>query len=525
MGLYLNTGNDLFMRAVQSQIYVDKSMMIAHTNRVIQTEQQFICVSRPRRFGKSMGANMLNAYYSIGSSSDELFDGLKIQTVDSYGKHLNKYNVFQLNMQDFLTASKRDMDRMIDIIVEDLCEDIGRVYPDIQMPRRMDLGNYMATVYAETKIPFIVIIDEWDCIFRVHQEDKEAQTKYLDFLRNFLKDKAYIALAYMTGILPIKKYGQHSALNMFTEISVLNPREYAAETGFTEEEVKELCGQFGMPYEEVKSWYNGYYLRGISVYNPRSVVMSMTGHDFDNYWTQTETYEALKKYIVLNIDGLKDKVKRLVAGERIPVRTETFQNDMTSVTKADDVFTLLIHLGYLTYDFDNKVCWIPNREVEQEFVNSIGDGGWEDVVAAIDDSEELMRLTWKKDEDAVARRIKAVHDANTSILQYNDENSLACVLSLAYYSAKRSYTVYRELATGEGFADFVFLPKHGNANPPMVVELKCGDTAESAVAQIRKRDYLQKPREAMSGCQGKMLLVGIAYDKGSKTHICRIEEA
>lgn len=524
MGLYLNTGNDLFMRAVRSKIYVDKSLLIEHTNKVIFTEQQFICVSRPRRFGKSMGANMLNAYYSRTNASDELFDGLKIQSVDSYKEHLNKYNVFQLNMQDFLTRSKKNMDAMIETIEMVLMRDLRKEYSELDFYEDMILDEMLAMVYAETKVPFIFIIDEWDSVFRVHQEDKEAQTKYMDFLRNCLKDKAYIALAYMTGILPIKKYGQHSALNMFTEISVLNPREYAAETGFTEEEVRALCEQYDISYEEEKNWYDGYYLRGISVYNPRSVVMSVTGGDFDNYWTQTETYEALKKYIVLNIDGLKDKVKRLIAGERIPVKTETFQNDMTSISKADDVFTLLIHLGYLTYDFDNKVCWIPNREVEQEFVNSIEDGGWEEVVAAIDDSEKLLQLTLKQDEDSVAKMIKSVHDSNTSVLQYNDENSLACVISLAYYSAKRSYTIYRELATGEGFADFVFLPKYNNPNPALIVELKCDDTAESAIEQIRRRDYLQKPKEALADYQGMILLVGIAYDKESKKHFCRIEK-
>lgn len=518
MGIYVNPDNIDFQRAINSQIYVDKSGLIELTNAKLFTEQQFICVSRPRRFGKSMTANMLTAYYSRGCDSREMFSDLKIAKSADFEKHLNKYNVIHINMVNFLSESK-DMNELIDFVSEDITEEILTEFSDVKFPKRQTLVRLLQSVFVQTKIPFVFIIDEWDCIFRIHKNDSDAQTKYLDFLRNLLKDQSYVALAYMTGILPIKKYGEHSALNMFTEVSMTNPREYAEYTGFTEDEVKGLCQKYDMPFDETKRWYDGYNLKGIATYNPRSVVMSMTGHDFDSYWTSTETYEALKVYIDMNFDGLKDKVTRLVAGEKIPINPTKFQNDMTTLRSADDIFTLLVHLGYLTFDFYTKCVWIPNSEVAQEFINSIEDGGWEEVMKAINASDKLLQATINGDEQTVAELIDKAHSENTSILKYNDENSLSCVISIAYYSAKRTYTVERELPAGKGYADLVFKPRRNNVNPAMIVELKYNKSAESAIQQIKDKNY----PDCLKDYSGEVLLVGISYDD-NKRHCCRIEK-
>mgnify|MGYP000776621134 CR=1 FL=1 len=382
-----------------------------------------------------------------------------------------------------------------------------------------DLIEAMQDVYEETRRPFVVIIDEWDCIFREYKEDKEAQEIYLDFLRDMLKDKPCIHLAYMTGILPIKKYGTHSALNMFDEYSMTNQRELAEFTGFTEEEVKELCIQYDMPYEKMKQWYDGYELKGVQIYNPRSVVMSLLGRDFDSYWTKTETYEALKKYIQLDMYNLKSLVTRLIAGECVPVNPDKFQNDMTTLESSDDVLTLLVHLGYLTYDFYAQTVCIPNQEVQKEFINCIEDGGWEPVMAAIWQSEDLMEATLRGDEEYVAQQIQRVHEENISILKYNDENSLACVLSLAYYAAKKTHEIYRELAGGKGFADLVFVPRKHVESHAMIVELKWDQSAQTALDQIREKKY----DKTLKGYHGSMLLVGINYRKSEKTYTCKIE--
>lgn len=520
MGIYLNPDNTDFYNAVNhSQIYVDKTNLIGYTNKVLFGEQKFICVSRPRRFGKSMAANMLTAYYSRGCDSRELFSHLKIANTESFKKHLNQYNVIHLNIPPFMDESE-NVQEMVQFIKDDVMEELLSSFPDVRMPSRKTLDKVLATIFNTTKIPFIFIIDEWDCIFREHKEDIAAQEAYLKFLRNLLKNQPYAALVYMTGILPIKKYGDHSALNMFDEYSMTNQMALAEFTGFTEQEVKALCEKYGMSFEETKRWYDGYDLKGLSVYNPRSVVMAMMSHDFDNYWTKTETYESLKKYIQINSFGLKEIVKRLIAGEHLPMNPDKFQNDMTTFNSADDVLTLLVHLGYLTFDFDTKTVWIPNSEVQREFINSIEDGGWEEVMKAIRISDELLTATLNCNEEKVAMIIEQVHRENTSILQYNNENSLSCVLSLAYYSAKKDYTMYRELPSGDGFADLVFVPRCNCRASTFIVELKWDKSAETAIDQIKQKKYA----ECLKDYSGEILLVGINYNKNDKRHTCKIEK-
>lgn len=524
MGLYVNPGNEEFYNAsLRSKIYVDKTEMIKFTNSQLFGEHKNICVSRPRRFGKSIAANMLVAYYSRGCDSKELFEKFKIAEDAGFEEHLNKYNVIHLNMQQFLGRTKT-IDGMLELLTRKVTRELKREFSDVTYYEE-DLVSVIEEIYSQTHSFFIFIIDEWDCIFRVKGNDTDAQKIYLNFLRNLLKNQPYCVLAYMTGILPIKKYGEHSALNMFDEYSMTNQRELAEFTGFTEQEVQELCPAYDMPYEKMKQWYDGYDLKGIQIYNPRSVVMSLLGHDFDSYWTKTETYEALKKYIQMDMYNLKELVTKLIAGSSVAINPDKFQNDMTTFASADDVLTLLVHLGYLTYDFDTRTVHIPNQEVQKEFINCIEDGGWEPVMDAIRKSEELLSATISGDEDTVAKIIEHVHQENTSILAYNDENSLACVISLAYYSAKKNYVIYRELVGSKVFADLVFIPRKTTQTPAIVVELKWNQTADAAIDQIKRKEYVQ----SLKDYRGEVLLVGINYEskdsdgENYKKHFCKIE--
>ena len=521
MGLYLNQNNILFSKDVNSEIYVDKTLLIEQTNRCINTNNQYVCISRPRRFGKSMAANMLTAYYSRGCDSKELFAPYKISKVESFEKHLNKYNVISFDMQKFLVKTK-SVEEMLEEMEEEILDELLMEYPELEKYKRLDISKAVGKIFASTGVPFVFVIDEWDCVLRYYSSESE-QKKYLDYLYALFKGQPYVALAYMTGILPIKKYGVHSALNMFTEISMTNTRNFSEFTGFTQQEVAELCEKYNMDLSLTKKWYDGYNVRGIDIYNPRSVVLSMIGRDYDNYWTQTETYEALKTPIQLNFDGLKEKIEKMLAGDKIGVNTAKFQNDMTSMKSADDILTLLIHLGYLTYDFNTKSCHIPNMEVQQEFINCIEDGGWEQVMNAINQSEECLKATLSGDEETVARIVEQTHQENTSIIKYNDENALACVVTLAFYTARNQYEIIRELPTGKGYADIAFLPRPNENVPAIVVELKKEQDTSIALEQIKNRQYAEK----LLDYSGEIILVGINYttdpDTDYKKHTCKIE--
>ena len=518
MGIYLNPGNDLFYSTVTySEIYVDKTMLISFTNKCLFGENKEICVSRPRRFGKSMAENMLTAYYSKGCDSRELFSKFQIAQTPDFEKHLNRYNVIHVDMQKFLSRTK-NVHEMLDFLQKRVLKEMKQTFSGIE-PEETSLITALEDLYGQCEEKFIFIIDEWDSIFRVHRDNAAAQKEYLDFLRDLLKGQPYVVLAYMTGILPIKKYGQHSALNMFDEYAMTNQKRLAEFTGFTEEEVQQLCERYHMSFEQTKDWYDGYNVNGVSIYNPRSVTSAMMNGIFDSYWTQTETYEALKMYIVRNENGLRDKIIRMIAGEHISINTKTFQNDMCTFETADDILTLLVHLGYLTYDFDTKTAWIPNKEVRQEFLNSIQGQEFQTVNNAIHRSDKLLQLTLAQNAEKVAEMLQEVHSDNCSVIQYNDENSLACVLSLAYYSAQDSYAIYRELQGGEGFADLVFVPRTGNQNPAMIVELKWNQSTGIALEQIKDRNYIR----CLKDYHGKVLFVGVNYDKKSKKHTCQFE--
>ena len=520
MGIYLNPTNEGFWTAVRSEIYVDKTGLISYTNRYLNTEQKYFCVSRPRRFGKSMALKMLAAYYSCGCDSRKLFAGLKIEESQSFSEYLNRFDVIWLNMQQFLIEAEPG--ETVKYLEQVVSEELRAEYGEILEGETTRVANALRRIYAKTGKQFIFLVDEWDCVMRERQDSEALQKQYLDFLRNLLKDQPYVALAYMTGILPVKKYGQHSALNMFWEYSMTDQAFLEEYTGFTDTEVRELCKRFSMDYTETESWYDGYQFAEFRhVYNPKSVVEAMLRRRFSNYWTSTETYDALKIYMDMDFDGLRADIIRMLGGERIRVNTRSFQNDMCTFKTKDDVLTLLIHLGYLGYDSVEREAFIPNKEISEEFENAMSVGGWEEVMNVLRASEQLLEDTLRGDEKRVAEGLDRAHTEVASILAYNDENSLGAAISLAYYTARRDYRMIRELPTGRGYADVVFLPLPSRRKPAIVIELKYDKSASAAIRQIKDRHYTQ----ALEGYFGEILLVGIDYDKDSKgkPHSCTIE--
>ena len=558
MGTYLNPGNEAFAEAVNSEIYVDKTEMIQYLNSVVRTKQKYVSVSRPRRFGKTMAADMICAYYDRETDSRDLFEKRKLSgcaDINTVGKvirwdeYLGKFDVIRLVMTDFMEDSNSAQD-MLNYLKEEVITELTESFPEISFGSRINLRTVMNKIYGQTRRQFVIVIDEWDAIFRTWQNDEKGQTKYLDFLRDWLKDKPYIALAYMTGILPIKKYGKHSALNMFDEYSMMAPMQLAPYTGFTEEEVNAGCKKYGRDYDRIKDWYDGYEVSNIippdpdheifrssgsypepkryALYSPLSVVKALQTGYIKNYWNKTETYEALAEYIRRDYDGLKEAVALLMDGGRLQIDTSTYQNGMTTFTGRDDVLSLLIHLGYLGYDEENNEVFIPNREILDEFRTSTKSKEWAETFRSFELSQELLNATWNKDAEKVAELLEKAHNqaANKT---YNDEAALSYGIQLAYYAARKYYTTILELDSGKGYADIVYLPSPKYPNmPALLIELKYNKTADTALEQIKHRQYPDR----LEHYKGNILLIAIDYDRDVsstdeffKHHTCRIEKA
>ena len=545
MGVYLNPGTQLFSIAVNSLIYVDKTEMIAETNALVNTEKRYLCVSRPRRFGKSMAAVMLCAYYGMSDGSRELFEKFKLAQCPEWDRYLGKFDVIYLNMLDFLADSK-SMEQMIELVTAEVSQELIKKYTQGPSTESMSLRMVLSRIYDISQRQFVIVMDEWDCVFREWPQDQIGQKNYLDWLRGFLKDKPYIAMAYMTGILPVKKYGKHSALNMFDEYSMTAPLQLASYTGFTEEEVQELCGKFGMPFASIKDWYDGYLVydqgtvnetdrlvffqrapaRQYHLYAPLSVVNAMTYGQIKNYWNNTETYEALAEYIRMDFDGLKETVARLMEGEHLPVKLGTYQNDMTSMSCRDDVLALLIHLGYLGYDQANGEVFIPNHEIHDVFETSMQTPEWSSTMRALRNSQKLLDAVWGGDEETVAGLLEAAHD-QTGNRTYNSEAALSYAVQLAFYKAQKDYTLFPEVDTGRGYADLIYIPKRP-IHPALLVELKYNQNADTALEQILRQKYPSR----LEHYKGNLILVGISYDRSAdpaapnfKHHSCKMLRA
>ena len=521
MGTYLNLGNSGF-QSVRNSEYVDKSELISIVNSTINTEQRCSCVTRCRRFGKSVAAKMLCAYYDQSCDSRHLFEDLEIAKDPQFEKFLNKFPVIYLDITNF-TSRDIAIHDIVPLIQKELKGEILSLYPEVKEGDTDDLMSVLIKVADHYGIQFIMIIDEWDAICREAGEHKDVMDTYVNLLRRLFKGSnttQVFAAVYMTGILPIKKYNTQSALNSFMEYSMVEPMNMGLYFGFTRDEVRALASKHGMDFDELEKWYDGYQIgEERSMFNPNSVMMAIRGHRCRSFWASTGAYDAVASYIKLNFGGLKDDIIFMLSGGRCKVNPTKFQNDMSIITSRDDVLTVLIHLGYLSYDWRKSMCYIPNREVAGEMVNAIEANNWQPVVRALEDSERLLQATLEGDEEAVANGIDKVHDDNTSILSYNDENSLACVLSIAYYYARNDYVVHRELATGKGFADLVLIPRKNVESPAVILELKYNKDADSAIEQIKRRQYPAKVEQYANN----LLLVGINYDKQTKQHTCRIE--
>ena len=520
MGTYVNPGTRNMEIDIDDEFYVDKSMIISLLNDKVESDDRFLCVSRPRRFGKTMAANMIAAYYSKGCDSHEVFSSLKISKDPSFEENINRYTVIKLDMNDVIT---RKGTLTVPLFINSLViPELKAEYPSVTLKDGVSLSKAIMDIYSSTGDQFVFIIDEYDVIIR-DQEYSSEISGYLSFLVSLFKNSTVspaIALSYLTGIMPIIKDKTQSGLNNFKEYTMISPKNMAPFMGFTEEEVKDLSLKVGMDYEEVKHWYDGYNLKGLAIYSPKSVITAITKKRCSDYWIQTSSYEAVTDYISLDLDGLKDDVVSMLSGDRVEVSTSFYRNTMSFDTK-DDVLTYLIHLGYLAYDSGDGTCRIPNNEIKDMWALSMERArGYKEISRMIKDSKKLLEATWKGDEEIVAEAVARAHTEACSIQRYNNEGSFQSALHLAYYYAKSCYTIVNELPGGKGFADVAFIPYKPDV-PAIIIELKKDDTTSAAISQIRERKY----PEALEKYRENLLLVAITYDSKTKEHRARIEKA
>ena len=522
MGIYLNPNSELLRRSMNSEIFIDKSLIVRELNRMIKTERKFVCVSRPRRSGKSMASDLISSYYGKNSDSLHLFKQLKIYNDESFEKHYGKYNVIKMDINGmFRTHGELPLMKYLNKVV---VAEIREHFPSAKVLLKDPLDAALLKVYSKTGEQFVIIMDEYDVLIREEVPDEEFK-EYLTFLNGMFKNstlKPAIAMAYLTGILPIVRDKVESKLNEFSEFNMLNAGRLAEFVGFTEEETKGLCDQYSMDFAECKRWYDGYRItKTLSVFNPKSVVEAMYDQEFASHWSNTGSFENIKDYIELDFDGIRDDVAKMLGGGRVGVDVLSFLNTKTSFKCKDDVYSYLIHLGYLTYDKDAKECYIPNFEVREQWVLAIKlNPNFDKILQIINESKSLLEATLNGDTAFIEDFLEDAHSKATNPLTYNDEKSFQAAMGLAYFYAYTEYTIIKEMPSGKGYADIGFIPVNPR-KPALIIELKADTTTEDgALNQIRERKYHQ----ALENYYDNLLFVGVTYNKETKKHTCKIEK-
>ena len=523
MGIYVNPGEALLKMAVNSRVYVDKSMILHELNQVLNSEDRFVCVARPRRFGKSMAGNMIAAYYGKKANSRPILEKLRIAQCPDFETYLNAFIVIKLDVNGFYSNSNHNED-IVPLFTERIREELMEEFPNCGIKDSDTMDRCIERVFAKTGEQFVMILDEYDVLVR-EKVKSSIFDSYLSFLNGMFKNANLapaFALVYLTGILPVVRDKIQSKLNLFREYTMTESKQLTVYVGFTEEETQALCEQYQMDFDECRRWYNGYRMtyhdKSFDIYNPQSVVQAMMNKEYDDYWPKTGSYDSIKIYISMNFEGIKDDVKAMIAGEYIDVNVKKYMNTMTDFYSKDDIYTYLIHLGYLAYNRIKKQCFIPNNEIRSEWINAIEDDkSYSEAIRIVNNSKLLLDKTVEGDAQAVAEALSAAHEQLMSRQRYNHEAGLQSAIRFAYFYATSRYTIISELPAGKGYADVVFIPYVPDV-PAMIVELKRNKTTGAALEQIENKQYFN----VMDKYQGDLLLVAVNYDEKTNEHTCEI---
>lgn len=520
MTYFLNsvTNVNQFTKITKEKYFVDKSDLIDKMNELVGTASQYVCITRPRRFGKTLNAMMLASYYSKSADLKSLFDKLEISKSESYLEHLNKHNVIYMTLNQ-LPSANCSYEEFINGYIEDLIKDLKEVFSDIKVEDARPISKIFTQVYSQTGEGFIFILDEWDYIFNNNKFSLSDRKNFLKFLEDLLKDKPYVDLAYMTGVLPIAKYSTSSTINMFDEYTFLNDEAYDIYFGFTVDEVEKLCSyQSKVSIEELKDWYDGYITEGgHEIYNPRSVAFALRKGRCQSYWTNTGPMDEIIYYINNDVGAVKDDIVRMVSGIPLEIKLKGYSAEQKELNTRNQILSAMTIYGFLSYH--DRTLEIPNKELRMKFDEALEDKSMGEVSKLVLKSSEMLKATLRKDTDKMAEILEEAHDINIPVIKYNDENSLSCVVLLSYLSARDDYKIVREMPAGKGFADFIFYPNDKN-KPAFILELKKDSTPEEALKQIKEKKYAL----ALRDYTGEKFAVGISWDKKTKEHKIKIED-
>lgn len=538
MGTYLNsiTPYTLYKSESLSPYFVDKTLMLRELFPYVSAGNRHICITRPRRFGKTIMANMISSFFQKASDSSEVFDSLTISQVDDYRRYKNQYNVIRIDFSK-MPRNCDSYTQYIERIEALLIEDVKEAFPQVKINEADAVGDILESVFVQCGEKFIFVLDEWDFIFHrdfINEIDKE---KYVAFLSNLLKDRPYVVLSYMTGILPIAKYSSGSELNMFAEFTMVNSPMFGEYFGFTDDEVDDLYRRYivecdrqhkekSVTRKGLRDWYNGYYTKsGERVYNPRSVVFALQFNNLANYWTSSGPYDEIYYYIRNNISDVRDDLALMISGESVTAKVQEYAATSMNLSTRDEIYSAMVVYGFLSY-LNGKVC-IPNRELMEKFDELLVKNeslGY--VYRLAKESEKMLKATLAGDTLTMERILEFAHNTEVPLLSYNHETELSAIVNLVYLAARDSYRVEREDKAGTGYVDFIFYPYDTTADC-IILELKVDHTPDEAIAQIIDKKYALKFMPKLAGQKiytGRILAVGIGYWKESKKHSCKVEE-
>ena len=540
MGRYLNSSTSyvLYKGQTEQSYFVDKSQMLSELFPFLDSGNTHICITRPRRFGKTVMANMITAFLGKKQDSDSIFKSLKISQNDLYNKYRNQYNVISI---DF-SKMPRDCDSYtdyIDRIETNLIRDLRKEYPQIEIYEDDSAADVLETIFEECdQQRFVFVLDEWDFIFHKDFVTEENKKQYVLFLSNLLKDRSYVQLTYMTGILPIAKYSSGSELNMFWEYTMASEAKYNEYFGFTDQEVRDLLTYYECAdkYESIKEWYDGYRFGNVDVYCPWDVVSYLrslrTNREAipQNYWINTSSNAEVKEFIRQSKNlTTKREIERLMAGESI---TKTIHPELTykeMYESIENIWSVLFATGYLTQsgqvDARKFKLRIPNLEIRDIFKTQIMEYFKESVAK---DGDMLGRFCKalkngeeKKVEDIFESYLKKTISIRDTFVRKEMKENFYHGILLGILGIKEEWGVFSNQETGEGYSDILIETE--NSETAILIEVKyAGDgnldvACERALKQVEERKYDEELRE--NGVD-KILKYGIAcYMKRCKVKL------